>query len=73
MQPCIHEKTIDIINDKVDRLDNRTTRIEDKLDTVIAYQNQLKGGGKAATLIGSIVGALFGYVMSVLTFINKGQ
>jgi hypothetical protein len=48
MQPCQNEKTIDIINQKIDALeiktDKRLDKIELKLDDALSFKMKLIGG-----------------------------
>jgi uncharacterized protein YigA (DUF484 family) len=60
--PCQNEKTIDLINDKVDRLENKIDKLEAKIDALMEYRYRQQGAFKVLITIGSMIGAVFGFI-----------
>ena len=56
MQPCLNEKTIDVINARLERMDS-------KLDALMEYKHKQQGAFKLFVTLGSILGAVFGFVI----------
>lgn len=65
MQPCQNEKTIDIINNKIDALeaktDKRLDKIELKLDDALSFKMKLIGGISVVMfLVSSVISLIKG-------------
>lgn len=59
MQPCQNEKVIDII-------EARLERIENKIDALTEYKNRQQGAFKLLVALGSMMGAAFGFIVERL-------
>jgi tetrahydromethanopterin S-methyltransferase subunit G len=47
----MQEQVVQLLNDKIDKVDERVSRIEDKVDQLLAFKWQIIGGSVIMSLI----------------------
>lgn len=57
---------------KLDNHDDRITRIEEKVDRLLAYQQQAKGGYRMLIAVGTLAGGVGAVATKVLAGLMKG-